>query len=55
MELVANDSFGQIFITDTHKERVNGVFEPLGITPNYFSLSNLQAASTPWLIVTRNH
>lgn len=47
MELVANDSFGQIFITDTHKERVNGVFEPLGITPNYFSLSNLQTASTP--------
>jgi len=36
MELVATDNFGQIFITDTHKERLEGVFEPLGITPQYF-------------------
>lgn len=45
MELVATDNFGQIFITDTHKERVESVFKPINITPNYFSLTNLQAAT----------
>lgn len=45
IELVATDSFGQIFITDTHKERVENIFTPMGITPNYFSLSNLQTAT----------
>jgi DNA replication and repair protein RecF len=38
MQLVANDGFGQLFITDTHAERVQGVFENLGITPKYFTL-----------------
>ncbi len=47
MELVATENFGQIFITDTHIERVKNVFEPIGITPNYFSLTNLQVTSTP--------
>lgn len=45
IELVATDNFGQIFITDTHKERVENIFNPLGITPNYFSISKLQAAT----------
>lgn len=45
MELVADESFGQIFITDTHKERVEGVFEPLGITPNYFELTTPQTVT----------
>lgn len=44
MQLVANDGFGQLFITDTHAERVQGVFENLGITPKYFTLGAPQTA-----------
>lgn len=38
MELVAGEGFGQLFITDTHRERLRGVFEGLGLEPSYFHL-----------------
>lgn len=43
MELVAGEDFGQLFITDTHPERVKGVFEQMGHTPAYFTLSKQTA------------
>ncbi|MBK8146351.1 MAG: DNA replication and repair protein RecF [Bacteroidetes bacterium] len=38
MELVANDYFGQIFITDTHAERVKHHLEHVNANKMYFSL-----------------
>jgi DNA replication and repair protein RecF len=40
MELVAQDYFGQIIITDTHAERVKGHLENLSVEKQYFSLEN---------------
>ncbi len=31
MELVSNDNFGQIFITDTHHERILAIFKEIGV------------------------
>lgn len=45
MQMVAADDFGQIFITDTHRTRVEGVFELLGLTPRYFELQNTVATA----------
>ncbi len=45
MQLVATDDFGQIFITDTHRDRVEGVFEPMGIQPCYFDLQTATVAT----------
>jgi DNA replication and repair protein RecF len=45
MELVSHDSFGQIFITDTHPERVAGVFKRIGVSIKLFHIANGTAAS----------
>ncbi len=44
MQMVAGEGFGQLFITDTHPQRVREVFELMGISPNYFELSAPQTA-----------
>jgi DNA replication and repair protein RecF len=36
LEMIADDSFGQIFITDTHLERLKKILEKLKITTRYF-------------------
>jgi DNA replication and repair protein RecF len=40
MELVSKDSFGQIFITDTHPERVKSIFEKINIKIKVFRVEN---------------
>ena len=40
MELVSRDEFGQLFITDTHRERVAGIFEKLEIPLSIFQAEN---------------
>jgi DNA replication and repair protein RecF len=40
MELVSKDSFGQIFITDTHPERVKGIFDKINVTIQMFNIIN---------------
>jgi DNA replication and repair protein RecF len=40
MELVSKDSFGQIFITDTHPERVKSIFEKINIEIKVFRVEN---------------
>jgi DNA replication and repair protein RecF len=40
MELVSHDSFGQIFITDTHPERVAGIFDRIGVSIKLFNIEN---------------
>ncbi|HYG16574.1 MAG TPA: DNA replication/repair protein RecF [Bacteroidia bacterium] len=45
MELVAGEGFGQLFITDTHRERLRGVFENLGLEPSYFHLGAEEAVT----------
>lgn len=44
MEMVATDDFGQIFITDTHEERLRNVFDRIGAQPRYFHLRTIQQA-----------
>lgn len=38
MELVANDHFGQIFLSDTHRERVETIFSEMGQKAEIFEL-----------------
>ena len=40
MELVSNDNFGQIFITDTHPERLLAIFNDMGIAIRSFPVRN---------------
>lgn len=40
MELVSENSFGQIFITDTHSERVPDIFRQIKIEPRIFLVEN---------------
>lgn len=36
MELVSNENFGQLFITDTHQERIRSIFKGIGLTIRCF-------------------
>ncbi|MBC7916027.1 MAG: DNA replication and repair protein RecF [Pyrinomonadaceae bacterium] len=38
MQMVSHDDFGQIFITDTSKERVERIFEGIGVHLNLFEI-----------------
>lgn len=38
MELVSNNQFGQIFITDTHKERIENVFSKINVPVNIIEI-----------------
>jgi DNA replication and repair protein RecF len=40
MELVSHDSFGQIFITDTHPDRVAGIFDRIGVDIKLFKVES---------------
>jgi hypothetical protein len=40
MELVSHDNFGQIFITDTHPERVENIFRSINKPVRIFSIEN---------------
>lgn len=40
MEMVSNDDFGQIFITDTHPERIRKIFEEIGVEIRCFPVGN---------------
>jgi DNA replication and repair protein RecF len=40
MELVTGDAFGQIFITDTHPERVPSIFSGISIPLRVFHVEN---------------
>ena len=40
MELVSKDNFGQIFITDTHPERLLSIFENMGVAIRTFPVRN---------------
>ncbi len=40
MELVSHDNFGQIFITDTHPERVKNIFKQINKPVRIFSIEN---------------
>jgi DNA replication and repair protein RecF len=42
MQLITHQSFGQIFITDTHAERARSLFEKLGLPLALFSIKNGQ-------------
>jgi len=42
--LVAGNHFGQVFITDTHKERIQGLFKDIGTSKNNFSIHFPQRA-----------
>jgi DNA replication and repair protein RecF len=37
MELVSNDTFGQLFITDTAEEHIRGVFERINVELKVFN------------------
>ena len=39
MELVSRHTFGQIFITDTHPERLKKTFEDISVTIKLFEVS----------------
>lgn len=39
MELVSNNHFGQIFITDTHKERIENVFSKINVPLNIIEIN----------------
>lgn len=39
MELVSRHTFGQIFITDTHPERLKKIFEDISVTIKLFEVS----------------
>jgi DNA replication and repair protein RecF len=43
MELVSKDSFGQIFITDAHPERVKGIFEKINVPIKLFNVADGKA------------
>ena len=38
MELVSSDNFGQIFITDTHPERLLAIFDKIGVQIKCFPI-----------------
>jgi DNA replication and repair protein RecF len=40
MELVSHENFGQIFITDTHPERVAGIFDRINVPIKLFKVDN---------------
>jgi DNA replication and repair protein RecF len=40
MEMVSHESFGQLFITDTHRERVQGIFSAIITEVKYFGVQN---------------
>ena len=40
MELVSRDNFGQLFISDTHPERVKKIFNDIGIPIRVFEVTN---------------
>lgn len=40
MEMVSNDDFGQIFITDTNANRIKTIFNEIGKTPKIFEIYN---------------
>ncbi len=40
MELVSNDSFGQLFITDSSRERVKDIFEQIGVPIRLFAIKS---------------
>jgi DNA replication and repair protein RecF len=44
MELVSHDSFGQIFITDAHPERVKGIFDRIKVPIRLFHIEKGTAA-----------
>ena len=40
MELVSKENFGQIFITDTHPERVKHIFADIHVPVKVFEIAN---------------
>jgi DNA replication and repair protein RecF len=38
MEMISNQDFGQVFITDTNDGRITNIFEDLGVTVNIFKV-----------------
>jgi len=44
MELVSNDEFGQLFLTDTHKNRVTGIFSGINVPFKLFNVEEGVAA-----------
>lgn len=40
LQLIAEDNFGQIIISDTHIDRIKAVFNPLQLPVKYFSVEN---------------
>lgn len=40
MQMIAQDNFGQIFITDTHQSRIQSSFEGLPVQVKYFAVNN---------------
>jgi DNA replication and repair protein RecF len=40
MELVSNENFGQIFITDTHPERLLSIFSNIGVAIRSFPVND---------------
>ena len=45
MELVSNDNFGQIFITDTHPERLHSIFQNIGVPIRTFPVKDGEVVS----------
>ena len=40
MELVSRENFGQLFISDTHPERVRKIFHEIGVPIRVFDVEN---------------
>jgi len=40
LEMIADERFGQIFISDTHEERLKEVFDKMDVEVRYFSIEN---------------
>jgi len=49
MELVSKESFGQLFISDTHPERVQKIFHDIGIPIRVFEVENGSVKNNPVL------
>lgn len=44
MELVSKETFGQIFITDTHPERLKNIFSSIDVPVKLFNVDNLKVS-----------
>ena len=47
MELVSKETFGQLFITDTHPERLKNIFASINVPVKLFNVEKLKVSEIP--------